>query len=183
MVRAWCYRALSVVLTVTISGANLQAADRETIRADWNGFRGQVSDRGLKGRSARVELASGAEVHSKVLDAVANGLVVNANRSARQWKTGDGTALIPLDQIRKVRFDGRLGHGGLLGLALGAGAGAAVAGATVAQTDITEGIGVILLPIIGVAVTVGGAIAGYFIGKSASRPAPEFVITTASSRP
>jgi hypothetical protein len=47
----------------------------------------------------------------------------------------------------------------------------------VGLSDVTEGVGVILIPVGAASIAAIGGIAGYFIGRSSNRPGPEFVIT------
>jgi hypothetical protein len=152
-------------------------AGREVIHTDWPDFAKQIADRHLAGRSARVRLAEGREVKARDLEAGAAGLSVAATRATRRWKTAGGRAEIPRDQVVSVRFDGRMGHGGLIGGLAGMGAGAGIGAAIASSAEVYEGAAVILVPVAAVALAGIGAVSGYFVGRAVSRRAPEFVFT------
>jgi hypothetical protein len=141
------------------------AAEREVISTDWTGFQKQVIARKFKDRSVLVGLTSGEEVKTTLEGLTDSGLVTKAKRE------------IPKDQIRFVRISGKTGKGGLIGGMAGLGAGAAIGAAIATSSDVTEGVGVILIPIGAASIAAIGGIAGYLIGRSSNRPAPEFVIT------
>jgi hypothetical protein len=151
---------------------------RDTYRTDWAGFEKQVTALGLAGRPARVSLEGGARIGVKVEAVDGTGLVVRSTRATRKWSTGAGSARIPREQIRWVQFRGRTGSrgrliGAMTGLCGGAGLGAAVA----YRVGLDEGPGYILIPLAAVGMAVSGLVAGYFIGRTRDKLAPEFVIT------
>ena len=170
------HRWLATALVAVLVAPAAPAAEREVIRTDWADFGKQAADRKLLGRSAHVRLQDGRAVKTAITGFNENSLVVRASRSTALWKTVDGKAEIPRGQVAAVRFSGKVKRHGLIGALAGLGAGAGVAAATVAQTGITEGPFVIILPIAGVAMAGIGALAGYYIGRAAGTPAPEFVI-------
>ena len=163
---------LAVVLTAPVG-----AAEREVIKGDWRAFQEQVTARGLKGRAVRISVSGGREIKTDLLDVAETGLEVRATRATRQWQSAGGQASIPKEQVNAVRFSGRTGNRRLLGTLVGAGAGAGIAAAVATGHDITEGYGVVLIPVGCVAIAVLGAVAGYYVGRSMDRAGPEFVLT------
>jgi len=154
------------------------AAGREVVRADWGAFRKQVEARNLMGRSVRIVLTSGDRLGTTILSVDDRGLEVRSTRDTISWNTGNDRARIPQDRVRSVRFNGRMGSkgrqiGGLAGLGAGAAIGVAV-GYGVDTGD--EGIAKLIMTVAGLAIAVTGFLAGYFIGRTADKPAPEFVI-------
>jgi hypothetical protein len=170
-------RHLSAVLAVVFLAQSAVAAEPDLIRATWSQFQQEVSARKLLGRSVRVRLTGGGEVKTNLLEVTGTALVVRATRSTKQWKSEEGKSRIPKEQAAAVSFGGRLGHRGLIGALVGTGAGAGIAAATLSGTNITEGIGIILLPIAGVGLVAMGGVAGYFIGRSLGHPVPQFILT------
>lgn len=168
---------MSLALAAILLAQPLLAADREVIHTDWNGFRQQVSSRKLEGRPAQIRLSGGSDIKTTLLEGTDAALVVRANRATQQWKSADGKAHIPKDQVASVRFGGRSGKRGILGGLIGLGAGAGIGAAIATGHDITEGSLVVILPVVAVGVAIGCGLAGYFIGRSMDRPAPEFVLT------
>ncbi len=169
-------RLLVSTLILTLTTVPAWAAEREVIRTEWSGFQKQIADRRLTGHSARVTTGT-KSVKTEVRGVSDTELVVRATRGTKQWSGGSGEARIPKDEVTSVRFDGRVGKKRLVGALAGLGAGAGIAAVTVAQTEVSEGVGIILIPIFGVAIAAGGALAGYFIGCAADQPAPEFILT------
>lgn len=107
------------------------ALGREVVRADWGAFRKQVETRRLMGRSARIVFTGGDRVGTTILSIDDTALEVRSTRSTKSWNTGNERARIPRDQVRSVRFSGRMGSkgrliGGLAGLGGGAAIGVAV---------------------------------------------------------
>ncbi len=153
------------------------ASGREVMRADWGVFREQVETRRLMGRPARVVLTSGERVGTTILSIDDVALEVRSTRATRNWNTGNKRARIPRDQVRSVRFAGRMGsRGRLIGALTGIGGGAAIGAAVGYGISGPSGPEQIIAPMAGVAIAVTGLLAGYFIGRIADQPAPEFVI-------
>jgi hypothetical protein len=166
----------AIVLIVALVTGPARAAAREVIRTDWSGFQQAVGARMLTERTVRITPATGADFKTKLISVSSQGLVVRATRATTPWASGKNEANIPKDQIRSVRFSGRVGHRGLIGAAVGLGAGAATA-AVIANDISCDEVGclVLLAPIIAIPLT--GAVAGYFIGRATAQPLPEFVLT------
>lgn len=139
---------------------------------DWSGFQRQVSLRKLSPRSVRVALPGGGEIKTTLVQVEDNGLTVKATKAMKQWASGPERAFIPREQVRSVRFGGRIGHRGLIGGLLGLGAGVAVPvgiGASRGYEEVPSGLAAIVLgPALGAV--------GYLIGRATDKPAPEFVI-------
>jgi hypothetical protein len=153
------------------------ASGREVVRADWSVFRKQVEARGLMGRSARIVLTGGERVGTTILSIDDMALEVRSTRATKSWNTGNERARIPRDQVHSVRFAGRMGsRGRLIGALAGAGGGAAIGAAVAYGVSGPSGPEQIVAPAAGVAIGVIGFLAGYFIGRTADKPAPEFVI-------
>jgi hypothetical protein len=148
--------------------------ESRALRTDWIGFQRHVGQHALSDRAAQITLTTGETIKAVFLRTEDSGLVVRANRKTRQWKTKEGEALVPRALVSGVKFTGKMGHGGLIGGLAGLGAGAGVAAA--AAKSVGEGnceggscgAVVLVVPLL--------AIAGYFIGRSTSKPAPSFVI-------
>ncbi len=140
------------VLTVMLVAPPLGGAEREVIRTNWSGFQKEVSTRRLKGRSIRVATA-GKEIKTELVDVLDTQLVVRATRATKQW--GDK---LPKDQITSVRFNGRMGKHGVLGMFVGLGAGAGIGAGVASGYDISEGVGVILIPILSVTCELSASI-------------------------
>jgi len=118
-------------------------------------------------------LASGDEIKAGLIRVAENGLVVSSNRATKQWLSSKGEATVPREAIFSVRFDGRVGRGGLIGGLVGLGAGAAVTGVLArAESGTCEGSGcgmvVLLIPL--------AAVTGWLIGRTTAQPAPMFEI-------
>jgi len=153
------------------------ASAREVVRADWGNFRKQVESRKLLDRSARIVLIGGERVSSTILAIDESALEVRSTRATKSWNTGNERARIPREQVRSVRFSGRMGsRGRLIGALAGGGGGAAVGLAVGYGISGPSGPEQVMAPAVGVAIGVIGFLAGYFIGRSADEPAPEFVI-------
>jgi hypothetical protein len=167
----------AVVLMAMLLTAPLGAAEREVIRGDWRAFQEQVAARGLKGRAVRITVSGGRQIKTNLLNVADAGLEVRGTRSTRQWQSAGGQASIPKEQVNAVQFGGRTGNGRLLGTLVGAGAGAGIGAAVATGHNITEGTGVILIPVGCTAIAVIGALVGYYAGRSRDRPGPEFVLT------
>jgi hypothetical protein len=153
------------------------AFGREVVRADWGTFGKQVEIRKLIGRSARITLTSGDRVGTTILSIDETALEVRSTRATKSWNTGNERARIPGDQVRSVRFNGRMSSkgrliGGLAGLGGGAAAGVAVGNGISSDEGIAQLFGMVA----GVAILVTGFVAGYFIGRTADKLAPEFEI-------
>jgi len=116
----------------------------------------------LADRSAQVRLTSGKSLKVKRIAPAGAGL---------EMKSG----LVSKDQIESVRFKKRSGRAALIGLTIGAGAGAGIAVAATRNVDAYEGPAVIIVPGVIGATTIGGALIGYFVGRSRGHEV-EFVI-------
>lgn len=166
--------ALALVGMLLVESA---AFGREVVRADWGVFRRQVEARGLMSRSARIVLTGGDRVGTTILSIDDKALEVRSTRATKNWNTGNERARIPRDQVRSVRFNGRMGSKGrLIGALAGGGGGAAVGVAVGYGVSGPSGPEQVIAPSAGVAIAVIGFVAGYFIGRTADKPAPEFVI-------
>jgi hypothetical protein len=153
------------------------ASGREVVRADWGVFRKQVEVRRLMGRSARITLTSGDHVGTTILSIDDTAIEVRSTRATKSWNTGTDRARIPRDQVRSVRFNGRMGHKGrLIGGLAGLGGGAAIGAAVGSEISTDEGIAQLFGMVAGVSIMATGFVAGYFIGRTADKVAPEFVI-------
>ena len=153
------------------------ASGREVVRADWGVFRKQVEARGLMSRSARIVLTSGERVGTTIVSIDDMALEVRSTDGTRSWDTGNERARIPREQVRSVRFDGRMGNKGrLTGALIGLGGGTVVGAVAVNGINHDEGYAIVIVPLIGAAIAIGGLVAGYFIGRPADKLAPEFVI-------
>lgn len=167
---------VAAIVAGVLLAQTVTAAEREVIRTDWSGFKDQVSARKIANRSVRVSLTSGGEIKARLDRVTDTGLRVSLNRATRQWKTGEDKAEIPRDQVTRVRFSGRVGTHKLVGALAGTGAGAGIAAAILTGVDVYEGIGVILLPVLGVFIALMGTLTGYFVGRATGHAAPEFEI-------
>jgi hypothetical protein len=165
-----------MVLAAVLLAELAVAAEREVIQSDWQGFQQHVNQLHFRGRSARIRLHNGGEVKTELLEVNGDAMRVRLTRALRQWKSGEGVAEIPKDQVASVRFGGRMGHGGLIGGLAGLGAGAGIGAAVAMNTDCFEGVCVVLRPVAGVAFACIGSLIGYLVGRATGRPAPEFVL-------
>lgn len=165
-------KSLGLALVALLLAAPGQAAEREVIRADWNGFQQQVSMRKLLRRNVRVTLSGGGEIKTALVRVDNNGLIVKATKAAKQWASGPEQAMIPREQVSAVRFGGRIGHRGLIGGLVGLGAGVGIPVGIGASRGYEE------VPIALAAIPLGPicGTAGYLIGHFIDKPAPEFVI-------
>jgi hypothetical protein len=170
-------RSIAAVLMAIVLAEPVLAAEPDVLKTSWNGFQEQVSARRLKGRPVQIVLSGGKRIKTSLVEVTDTDLLVRSTRATKQWKVVNDQARIPKEQVSSVRFAGRTGKGKLIGGVAGFGAGAGIAAAATANTGITEGSFVILLPVIGVAIAASGALAGYFIGRSLDQPGPEFVLT------
>jgi hypothetical protein len=144
--------------------APLNGREPDVIRTDWNGLQRQLG-RQKQIKHVRVHLRSGDSFNTDVHEIRDEGLIVNKQR------------LIPKDQVRSLRLNGKRGKGRLIGTLVGAGAGGATAAGIASQTsDITEGAFVIIRPVAAIAAVGLGALVGYLIGNAMDGPAPEFVL-------
>ncbi len=167
------------VCLALVLAAPSAAAERETVRANWSDFQMQVSGRHLEGRKLRVTLSSGMEIKTRLRSVSGAGLVVRNGRDTKQWSSGSADATIPKEQVRSVRFEGHLGHRGILGGVIGFVAGVGIGSAIAASQDaftISEGPAIIAIPVGITAGAIGLGVAGYYIGRATSPPAPEFVL-------
>jgi hypothetical protein len=169
-------RIMACLLATVLMAETAWSAPQETVRADWAKFTGAVASQGLKDRAVRVTLKGGKTIKTRLFDAGPEGITVALSRATRQWKAAGGDALIPKDQVARVRFGGRVKSHGLLGAAIGGGAGAAIGAGIAASKTPSEGVGIVIVPLVAVGLAVGGALAGYFIGRRAGQEAPEFIL-------
>jgi hypothetical protein len=169
-------KLIAVFLSTLLMTGSALGRERESIRTDWAGFTRQVSERDLNGRSVRVRLSGGGEISSKLLEVTSDALVVRARRDMVQWKSADGRARIPREQVASVRFGGRTGHARAIGALVGLGGGAGIGVAAANDLQVWEGPALIIKPVVAVAFAVAGFVIGYFIGRAVSQPAPEFVL-------
>lgn len=148
------------------------AAERQTIRVDWSRFQQEVSTRKLLNRNVRFTISRGGEIKTTLVRVEDHGLTVKATKAARQWASGTEQASIPRAQISAVRFEGRMGHRGLIGGLVGLGAGVGIpvgVGASRDYGEVPSGLAAIILgPALGTA--------GYLIGHFLDTRAPEFII-------
>lgn len=149
----------SLTLCLILFAAQLSA---ETIRTDWTGFRNQVEAMKLENRSAKVRLSSGKKLKVKRIAATDAGLEVSSG-------------IVSKDDVASIKVNKKAGKAALIGMAIGAGAGAGISVAATRNVDTYEGPALAIVPGVIGATTIGGAIAGYFVGRSRSR-APEFII-------
>lgn len=152
----------------------IAAGQNVPVKTNWTGFREQVTQQRLTNRNVWILLASGGEIKARLIRVEENGLAVRSNPATKQWASGKEEALVPREAIASIRFDGRLGKGGLIGALAGLGAGAAVAGG--AAADMGDGscegpsCGAVLLAI------PLAAVGGYLIGRATQKAAPVFII-------
>ena len=170
-------RILGIALVAVLVVESVPAASPEVMRTDWRGFSEQVRSRGLEGRPVRIGLAGAGQAKTRLVRVTESGLEVRSTRALRKWKNSGRNALLPQEQVASVRFEGRTGHRGLIGAAAGLGAGAGIAAVAATSADCHEGACIILFPVLGVAITVGSGVAGYFIGRSTAPHLPEFILT------
>jgi hypothetical protein len=98
-----------------------------------------------------------------------DAVIVRAGRVTSQWNTGD-EARIPRAAIASLHPSGKKGHKGMLGALAGAGGGFATGAGVAAHSYEVTTAGVLLI----VALTVGGAVIGYFLGRMGNHPEPEY---------
>jgi small nuclear ribonucleoprotein (snRNP)-like protein len=166
----------AIALIVLLVPGSARAAAREVIRTDWDGFQQAVAVRKLVDRTVRITLMDGSEFKTRLRSVSGSGLVVRATRETRKWASGNEAANIPRDQIRSVRFSGRVGHRGLIGAGVGLSAGVATAVAITNNISCDE-IGCLVLLAPAIAIPVTGAVTGYFIGRATAPQLPEFILT------
>lgn len=166
------FRAFTSCIAMLMAADLVSARERLVVNTDWAGFRDQVAQRNLKNRTVRISLAAGDEVKTWLIRVDESGIVVKSNRATKQWLSNKGETMVPRDQISSVRFEGRVGRGGLIGGLAGLGAGVAVTAVVGGGMDACEGgsCGVILLLI--PLTTIGGWLAG----RATAQPAPVFEI-------
>jgi hypothetical protein len=167
-------------IALTLAGLLLvepAAFGHEVVRADWSAFRVQVESRGLMGRSAQIVLTSGDHVGTTILSIDDTALEVRSTRVTRNFDKGNERSRIPREQVRSVRFAGRMGsRGRLIGTLTGLGGGAAIGAAVGSGISGPSGPEQVFAPLTGVAIAVTGLLAGYFIGRIGDKRAPEFII-------
>jgi hypothetical protein len=168
-------RCTAIFLSALLMAGTALGRERETIRTDWAGFTRQVSQRDLNGHSVRIRLSGGGEISSRLLEVASDALVVRATRDTAQWKSADGRARVPREQVASVRF-GRSGHARLIGTLVGFGGGAGIGAAVANDLAVYEGPALIIKPLVAAAFAFAGLVAGYFIGRAASPQGPELVL-------
>ncbi len=159
-----------------LCGALGRGAEQEIIKSRWSEFQREVTSRKLEGRSARIRLVSGRAARARVRRITDTGIAVDASRATKQWKSAGGETLIPRAEVASVQFGRKSGNRRWIGMLAGLGAGAGVGAAIATGSDVTEGVGVIIIPLGAAAIALAGLASGYYIGKSLDRAAPEFVI-------
>jgi hypothetical protein len=155
----------------------LEASAAKVQQASWNEFRQAVAAQKLRGRGVRVVVSSGSEINTRLLEVTETHLVVRAKQATALWDTADKQARIPKEQVKSVRFKGRVGRGRLIGTLVGAGAGGGLAAAATTGNDVNEGTFAILIPAAAAAIVAIGTVSGYFIGRAVDHRAPEFILT------
>lgn len=103
-------QAVAVLLVVQA----LPAAE-PAVKTTWSEFQQQVTQGRLNNRAARISTSAGDQFNTVFLGAVADFLVVTADRKTKQWATKNGEATIPRDSVSTVRFSGKTGRRGLIG--------------------------------------------------------------------
>ncbi len=170
-------RIIAVALAAMLLTEPVLAVEPEVVRTSWSDFQQQISARRLAGRNLRITLADGNTVKTNLLEATDAALVVRATRAARQWKSTDGYARIPREQVAAVRFSGRTGTHKLIGTLAGGLAGGGIGAAVGTSMGCNEGSCMVVQPAVGAAFLITGIVAGYFVGRAMGTPAPEFVLT------
>jgi hypothetical protein len=166
-------RSLALPLALLVTTQLAAAGEPAIVKTDWQGFQQATQGRKFKDRTIRISLTAGGEVKTALINVEPNGIVVQVNKSTRQWASGKEEALVPREAVSSVRIGGRVGKGGLIGAVAGLGAGAAIAGGGWATDNNACEAGACYFGILAVPVTT---FVGWLIGHVLSPPAPTFVI-------
>jgi hypothetical protein len=168
-------RILALPLALVMTTQLAAAGESAVIKTDWQGFQQATKVRKFKDRTVRITLTAGGEVKTALIRVEPNGIVVQVNKSTRQWASASGKeeALVPREAVASVRMGGRVGKGGLIGALAGLGAGAAIAGGVFATDNNFCEAGGCYRGILAIPLTT---FVGWLIGHFLSPPAPTFVI-------
>ncbi|MBL8215745.1 MAG: hypothetical protein JNK87_33795 [Bryobacterales bacterium] len=153
-------KRIAWVVLFTLFAEPLWAARQQPEAVTWEQFQQQVTDRGLLRKDVRISRTTGKRVTGRLRAVTADSLELDTPEAS-----------VKRSEVVGVELRGRKGRrgliGGLVGLAAGVGAAAALSGSQ--QEGPAAGAVLVLLPI--------GAVAGYLVGRAMDEPLPRYPIT------
>ena len=156
-------RYMTILAALLSTGAAF--AQNSPVAGVWGDLSAQVN-----GKKVALMLPDGTEIHGKVKGVQADGLQIDISKTSNKKIQPKGLQLIPKQSVSvlRVNADRKIGR---VVCTVGAAAAVAAIAATVAYngTGISEGVGVIVLPAVAAAGTVGAGVGGYFIGRAIDR--------------
>ena len=147
-----------LVALLAMSRSLLWGGEPRQLQLKWSELGPRIED-----RKVALVLPGGTYVEGKVQRVVPDGLWLRVSKTSDHQAQPKGSHLIPRPSISMLQVTDYRVFGRLL---VTAGAIAAVAGIVAASNpDVSEGPGIVAIPIIAAAGIVGAALAGYHAGK------------------
>jgi hypothetical protein len=147
-----------VVAVMVLSQGLLWAGEPRQLQLKWSELGPRVED-----RKVALVLSGGTYIEGKVQRVVPDGMWLRVSKTSDHQAQPKGSHLIPRPSVSVLQVTEYRKLGRLL---VTAGAIAAVAGIVAASNpDVSEGAGIVAIPVIASAGIVGAALAGYHAGK------------------
>jgi len=158
-----------VAVGVVLSQSLLWAGEPRQLQLKWSELGPRIED-----RKVALVLSGGAYVEGKVQRVVLDGLWLRVSMTSDHKAQPKGSHLIPRPSVSMLQVTE---YRKLARLLVTAGAVAAVAGIVAASNpDVSEGPGIMAVPVIAAAGIIGAAVAGYHVGKKLDRRTVEIRI-------
>jgi hypothetical protein len=158
-----------VVVVVALSHSLLWAGEPRQLQLKWSELGPRIED-----RKVALVLSGGTYIEGKVQRVVPDGLWLRVSKTSDHKAQPKGSHLIPRPSVSMLQVTDYRKLGRLL---VTAGAVAAVAGIVAAShPDVSEGPGIVAIPVIAAAGIFGAALAGYHAGKKLDKRVVEIRI-------
>jgi hypothetical protein len=147
-----------VAAVVALSQSMLWAGEPRHLQLKWSELGPRIED-----RKVALVLPGGTYVEGKVQRVVPDGMWLRVSKTSDHQAQPKGSHLIPRPSVSMLQVTeyGKLGR-----LLVTAGAAAAVAGIVAASNPaVSEGPGIVAVPVLAAAGIIGAALAGYHAGK------------------
>ena len=166
---------IALVVLLGMSQGLLWAGEPRQLRLKWSELGPRIEDR-------RVALVApgGTYIEGKVQRVVPDGIWLRVSKTSDHKAQPKGSHLIPRPsvstlQVTEYRWLGRL-------LVTAAAAGAVAGLVAAANPDVSEGPGIVAVPVIAAAGIVGAAVGGYHAGKKLDKRVIEIRIVAQDGR-
>jgi uncharacterized membrane protein YeaQ/YmgE (transglycosylase-associated protein family) len=160
-----------VVAVAVLSQSLLWAGEPRQLQLKWSELGPRV-----EGRRVALVVTGGTYIEGKVQRVVPDGVWLRISKTSDHQAQPKGSHLIPRPsvstmQVTEYRWLGRL-------LVTTAAVGAVAGLVAAANPDVSEGPGIVAIPVIGAAGIIGAAVGGYHAGKRLDKRVIEIRIVT-----